>query len=76
VVDGRVHGDFAPGAAARDKRLGVPGLDPADLTRRSAKYAEQNNVHALDDSLINDNNRLFAEGGRKAGYLVEQFPST
>jgi len=31
-------------------------------------------VHALDDSLINDNNRLFVEGGRKAGYLVEQFP--
>src|SRR3989441_1092499 len=26
------------------------------------------------DSLINDNNRLFVEGGRKAGYLVEQFP--
>src|SRR5256885_16262686 len=53
---------------------GVPGLEHADLTRRSAKYAEQNNVHALDDPLINDNNRLFVEGGRKAGYLVEQFP--
>src|SRR2546427_1813422 len=53
---------------------GVPGLEHADLTRRSAKYVEQNNVHALDDSLINDNNRLFVEGGRKAGYLVEQFP--
>src|SRR5204863_155579 len=53
---------------------GVPGLEHADLTRRSAKYAEQNNVHALDDSLINDNNRLFVEGGRKAGFRVEQFP--
>src|SRR5438132_5852008 len=53
---------------------GVPGLEHADLTRRSAKYAEQNNVHALDDPFINDNNRLFVEGGRKAGYLVEQFP--
>ena len=53
---------------------GVPGLAHADLTRRSAKYAEQNNVHELDDPLINDNNRLFVEGGRKAGYLVEQFP--
>ncbi|HYU91281.1 MAG TPA: GMC family oxidoreductase N-terminal domain-containing protein, partial [Gemmatimonadales bacterium] len=53
---------------------GVPGLDHGDLTRRSAKYAEQNNVHSLDDPLINDNNRLFVEGGRKAGYLVEQFP--
>ena len=53
---------------------GVPGLDHGDLTRRSGKYAEQNNVHPLDDPLINDNNRLFVEGGRKAGYLVEQFP--
>src|SRR3989442_2026092 len=52
----------------------VPGLDHGDLTRRSAKYAEQNNVHPLDAPLINDNNRLFGEGGRKAGYLVEQFP--
>src|SRR5436190_1704932 len=31
-------------------------------------------VLELDDALINDNNRLFVEGGRKAGYLVEQFP--
>src|SRR3989442_10368766 len=52
----------------------VPGLEHGDLTRRSAKYADQNNVHPLDDPLINDNNRLFIEGGRKAGYLVEQFP--
>jgi choline dehydrogenase-like flavoprotein len=52
----------------------VPGLDHADLARRSAKYAEQNNVHLLDEPLINDNNRLFVEGGRKAGYRVEQFP--
>jgi choline dehydrogenase-like flavoprotein len=52
----------------------VPGLEHGDLTRRSAKYADQNNVHPLDDALINDNNRLFVEGGRKAGYLVEQFP--
>src|SRR5207244_3219110 len=40
---------------------GVPGLEHVDLTRRSAKYAEQNNVHALDDSWINDNKRLLAE---------------
>jgi choline dehydrogenase-like flavoprotein len=52
----------------------VPGLDHADLAARSAKYAEQNNVHLLDAALINDNNRLFVEGGRKAGYAVEQFP--
>ena len=52
----------------------VPGLAHADLARRSAKFAEQNNVHLLEPSLINDNNRLFVEGGRKAGYTVEQFP--
>ena len=53
---------------------GVPGLDHADLVHRSAKYAEQNSVHPLEESLINDNNRLFVAGGRRAGYLVEQFP--
>src|SRR2546428_12091222 len=53
---------------------GVPGLDHADLVRRSAKYAEQNSVHLLEESLINDNNQLFVVGGRAAGYAVEQFP--
>ena len=53
---------------------GVPALDHADLVHRSAKYAEQNSVHPLEESLINDNNRLFVAGGRRAGYLVEQFP--
>ncbi len=52
----------------------VPGLAHADLAHRSAKFAEQNNVHRLERPLINDNNRLFVEGGRKAGYQVEQFP--
>src|SRR6266542_3046101 len=52
----------------------VPGLDHADLVHRSARYAEQNNVHLLEERLINDNNRLFVEGGRQAGYAVEQFP--
>src|SRR5207244_1163895 len=46
---------------------GVPGLDHADLVRRSAKHAEQNSVHLLEESLINDNNRLFVVGGRAAG---------
>src|SRR5205814_846137 len=68
--DGILRTPRRRGGQARD----VPGLDHGDLTRRSAKYAEQNNVHPLDDRLINDNNRLFVEGGRKAGYLVEQFP--
>lgn len=52
----------------------VPGLDHADLMARSAKYAAQNNVHVLDEALINDNNRLFVVGGRNAGYEVGQFP--
>lgn len=52
----------------------VPGLDHADVARRSAKFAGENNVHLLEQPLINDNNRLFVEGGRKAGYRVEQFP--
>ena len=53
---------------------GVPGLDHADVLRRSAKYLEQNNVHLLPPEEINDNNRLFVEGGARAGYRVEQFP--
>jgi choline dehydrogenase-like flavoprotein len=56
------------------RRWDVPGLAHADLARRSAKYATENNVHLLEPPLINDNNRLFVEGGRKAGYQVEQFP--
>jgi len=52
----------------------VPGLDHADLARRSAIYAGENNVHLLPPEEINDNNRLFVEGGRRAGYHVEQFP--
>ncbi|HVH68429.1 MAG TPA: GMC family oxidoreductase [Gemmatimonadales bacterium] len=55
-------------------RWDVPGLTHADVTHRSAKYAGENNVHLLEAALINDNNRLFVEGGRKAGYRVEQFP--
>ena len=52
----------------------VPGLAHADIAGRSAKYAEQNNVHLLAPDLINDNNRLFVEGGQKAGFTVDQFP--
>lgn len=52
----------------------VPDLTAADVAQRSAKYATRNNVHLLDESLLNDNNRLFAEGCRKAGFTVEQFP--
>jgi choline dehydrogenase-like flavoprotein len=52
----------------------VPGLDHADLARRSARFAAQNNVHLLEPALLNDNNRLFVEGCRAAGYAAEQFP--
>jgi choline dehydrogenase-like flavoprotein len=55
-------------------RWGVPGLDHDDLLRRSMKYGEENHVHLLPGDRINDNNRLFAEGCRKLGYRVEQFP--
>jgi len=52
----------------------VPGLAHADLARRSAKFAAQNDVHLLAPDLVNENNRLFAEGCRGAGFRAEQFP--
>jgi len=52
----------------------VPGLDHADLARRSAVFSAQNNVHLLAPAELNDNNRLFVEGCRGAGFHVEQFP--
>lgn len=45
-----------------------------DLESRSRRYMAQNGVHYLDDDRINENNRLFVEGCRKAGYNAEQFP--
>lgn len=53
---------------------GVPGLTHEDVVRRSRKYEEENNVHLLPADEINENNRLFVEGARHAGYEVEQFP--
>ena len=52
----------------------VPDLTHGDVEARSRKYMQQNNVHFLDNADINDNNRLFVEGARKAGYHAEQFP--
>lgn len=52
----------------------VPALEHADIERRSRKYLDENNVHLLEGDAINDNNRLFVDGGRKAGYRVEPFP--
>lgn len=56
------------------RRWNVAGLTPADLECRARKYMAENNAHLLDDSLINDNNRLFVEGCRKLKYDVRQFP--
>src|SRR5260370_1432521 len=52
----------------------VRGLRQADLLGRWRRYLDENNVHLLPAEEINDNNRLFVAGGRKAGYHVEQFP--
>lgn len=52
----------------------VPDLDHGDLLDRGQRFMAENNVHELDPALINDNNRLFVEGCRKAGYRPHQFP--
>ena len=56
------------------ERWSVPGLAFEEVERRSKKFMEQNNVHYLEDSFINDNNRLFVEGCRRLGYDARQFP--
>ena len=55
-------------------RWNVPDMSFDDVRRRSLKYLDENSVHLLDQSDLNDNNRLFAEGCRRLGYRVEQFP--
>lgn len=52
----------------------VPGLDHADIEHRSRRYMAENNVHLLGPDEINENNQLFLEGARRAGYHAEQFP--
>jgi choline dehydrogenase-like flavoprotein len=52
----------------------VPGIEYGDLQQRSAKYLDENNAHKLDESELNDNNRLFRAGCLELGYHVEQFP--
>jgi choline dehydrogenase-like flavoprotein len=61
-------------AASTLRKWQVAGLDYDDVARRSKKYLAENNVHLLEPTLLNDNNRLFAEGCRTLGYRVEQFP--
>jgi len=56
------------------ERWSVPGLEHADLLRRSQKYLEENNVHTLPPEHVNDNNRLFRTACERLGYRVEQFP--
>ncbi len=56
------------------RRWNVPGLTFADVEQRARKYVAENNVHLLEESLLNQNNRLFVEGCRRLGYRVQQFP--
>lgn len=56
------------------RRWAVPGLEYPDLVRRSQRYLDENNVHLLAAGELNDNNRLFVDGARRAGYRAEQFP--
>ena len=52
----------------------VPGLNHADLECRARKFMAENNVHLVQDDLINENNKLFLEGCRRLHYDVQQFP--
>ena len=56
------------------QRWSVPGLTFADVEQRARKYMAENNVHLLEESLLNENNRLFVEGCRRLRYRVLQFP--
>jgi choline dehydrogenase-like flavoprotein len=56
------------------RRWDVPGLDHADIARRSRRHMMDNNVHLLPAEELNDNNTLFAIGAARAGYRAEQFP--
>ncbi|MFQ5817645.1 MAG: GMC family oxidoreductase N-terminal domain-containing protein [Terriglobia bacterium] len=56
------------------QRWDVPGITFDDIARRARKFMAENNVHLLEDKLINENNRLFVEGCRRLGYRVQQFP--
>lgn len=52
----------------------VPGLEHDDVIQRTERYVRENNVHLLPEQEINENNRLFVEGCRAAGYQAHQFP--
>ena len=50
------------------QRWNVPGLTLADVEQRARKYMAENNVHLLEEALLNENNRLFVEGCRRLRY--------
>jgi choline dehydrogenase-like flavoprotein len=52
----------------------VPGLTLEEVELRAQKFKTQNNVHLIEDELINENNRLFVEGCRTLGWRAGQFP--
>jgi choline dehydrogenase-like flavoprotein len=56
------------------RRWNVPGLDHADVARRSGRHMDDNSVHLLAPEELNDNNKLFVLGATRAGYRAEQFP--
>jgi choline dehydrogenase-like flavoprotein len=56
------------------ERWNVPQLTFTDVERRARKFAAENNVHFLENGLINENNRLFIKGCRCLNYSVQQFP--
>src|SRR5450755_1253032 len=41
------------------ERWNVPGLAHADLETRARQFMAENNVHLVEDHLINENNKLF-----------------
>ena len=56
------------------RRWDIPGIDHAEIERRSRRFMRENNVHYLEDARINENNRLFVQGCERLGFRVEQFP--
>ncbi|MBI1739085.1 MAG: GMC family oxidoreductase N-terminal domain-containing protein, partial [Acidobacteria bacterium] len=52
----------------------IPGLTLDEIERRAQKFKTQNNVHLIEDDLINENNHLFVAGCRRLGWQAAQFP--
>jgi len=67
-------GTSLPPSARGIAKWQVPGLEHHDLLARARRYAAENHVHLQDSVLLNDNNRLFAEGCTALGMDAEQFP--